>query len=96
MVGVHWGFFHQNVSLPYWVDFTLSSPNTVHYRSLGNARHIPISSANFTPEVFSPDFQIKKYWDVLCVAKADKKKNLDKFLCSVRAYFDTYGKIRVC
>lgn len=55
---------------------------------------IPLSSANFTPRIMKPS-DSKKYWDILCVAKNDKKKNYDVLMNEVRKIYDLGYNYRI-
>lgn len=91
-IGVHWGFFSRNVVTPKWVDFHMAAKGTCTF--LGDPLVIPLSSANFTPSIMHPT-QVPKYWDLLCVAKNDKKKNLDILMSQIRKIYDLGYKYRV-
>lgn len=91
-IGVHWGFFSRNVVTPEWVDFHMAAKGTCTF--LGDPFVIPLSSANFTPSIMRPS-GVPKYWDLLCVAKNDKKKNLDLLMDQVRKIYDLGYKYRV-
>ena len=52
-----------------------------------NILRIPIVSRNFTPRCFYNRHQ-EKYWDILCIARAHKLKNLDLFFKSIRKIYD--------
>ena len=85
-IGVHWGWHSQNIETPWWVDFHMTSPNTVTFK--GNPFQIPLSSAHFTPSVMKKRADINKYWDIICVAKSHKNKNYSKLLQSIRKIYD--------
>lgn len=91
-IGVHWGFFSKNVVTPKNIDFHMSAPGTCSF--VGDPFVIPLSSANFTPSVMSPR-QSEKYWDVICVAKNDKKKCYPELMRSIRKIFDLGYNYRI-
>jgi hypothetical protein len=94
-IGIHWGFFHDNVISENWVDFHLSAKGTVSFVDK-NVFIIPLSSANFVSENFSFDINAPKYWDLVCVSRAAKFKKLDELLLTVRQLYDNDIKLRIC
>lgn len=84
-IGVHWGFYFENIRTPYWVDFHLASPGTCRF--IDEQFVIPLSSASFTPVVMK-DKGLQKYWDIICVAKNDHKKKYPELMREIRKIFD--------
>jgi len=84
-IGIHWGFASKDIS-PKWVDFHMTANGTATFKN--DPFIIPLNSANFTPEVMSKKNNITKYWDIICVAKNDHKKNYRQLLLSVRKIFN--------
>jgi len=84
-IGLHWGHFARNVVTPPWVDFHFSAPGTVSFK--GEPFVIPLSSANFTPEVMR-GMGKEKYFDIICVAKNHNVKKYQNLMKSVRRIFD--------
>lgn len=84
-IGLHWGHFARNIVSPPWVDFHFSAPGTVTFE--GAPFLIPLSSANFTPEVMR-SMGKEKYFDIICVAKSHNVKNYQSLMRSVRCIFD--------
>lgn len=94
LIGVHWGFKHTDVLSKDWVDFHMSSKSTVNF--LNEVNHIHLCSADFINEYFYPSNNCFKLWDIICVSRNKKFKNLDKFLISIRKIFDNNTKVKVC
>lgn len=84
-IGVHWGFFSEGIETPSWVSFHMASDGTCSFK--GRPFVIPMSSANFTPEVMREKGG-GKYWDLICVAKNDNKKKLDVLVRQIRKIYD--------
>lgn len=84
-IGVHWGFYFENIRTPYWVDFHLASPGTCQF--IDEQFIIPLSSASFTPVVMKNN-HLPKYWDIICVAKNDHKKKYPELMEQIRKIFD--------
>lgn len=85
-VGIHWGFASRDILSPKWVDFHMTANGTATFKN--DPFIIPLNSANFTPEVMSKKKNITKYWDIICVAKNDNKKNYHQLLFSIRKIYD--------
>lgn len=94
-IGIHWGFFHENVKSEDWVDFHLSAKGTVSFVD-ENVFVIPLSSANFISKSFSFDRMATKYWDLVCVSRAAKFKKLDELLITMRKLYDNNIMLRTC
>ena len=84
-IGIHWGFYFENIRTPEWVDFHLASPGTCQFND--EQFIIPLSSASFTPVVMRNNNQ-PKYWDIICVAKNDHKKKYPELMNQIRKIFD--------
>lgn len=91
-IGVHWGFFFENIRTPFWVDFHLASPGTCQF--VDEQFVIPLSSASFTPEVMNNE-NTPKYWDIICVAKNDHKKNYPELMEQIKKIYDSGYKYKV-
>lgn len=90
-IGVHWGFYFENIRTPAWVDFHLASPGTCKF--IDQQFVIPLSSACFTPVVMKNNGE-PKYWDIICVAKNDHKKKFPELMQQIRKIFDAGYKYR--
>jgi glycosyltransferase involved in cell wall biosynthesis len=91
-VGIHWGWYARDVRTPNWVDFHLAGKETATFAD--NPFIIPLGSSNFTPVVMQPTGE-KKYWDIICVAKATKIKKYDELLKSIKRIFEEGHQYRV-
>jgi len=85
-VGVHYGWTASSIPLYENCDF-LMTPQQIDTNRNNQIIHIPLASRNFTPQCFQNKNQIK-YWDILCVSRMAKFKNLDYLLKSIRKIFD--------
>ncbi|WP_296238902.1 glycosyltransferase [Psychrobacter sp. UBA5136] len=92
LIGIHWGFASKDIVSPKWVDFHMTANGTATF--VNNPFIIPLNSANFTPEVMRNN-NIEKYWDIICVAKNDHKKNYPKLLKSIRNIYDSGYQYKV-
>ena len=92
-IGIHWGFYSNNQITPGWVDFHLTAPGTANFK--GDTTIFSLNSANFTPIVMKRESDQKKYWDLICVAKNDAKKNYPELLKSVRKLYDVDQNTKV-
>ncbi len=91
--GVHFGWYHPKpIDLPSWVHFALAADSIAQFTSAQMI--IPLSSSHFTPKIMVPK-PVEKYWDIVCVAKATKAKNLDLFLREIRKIYDLGYNYRV-
>ena len=91
-IGVHWGFYFENIRTPDWVDFHFASPGTCQF--IDEQYVIPLSSASFTPVVMKNN-NTPKYWDIICVAKNDHKKKYPELMQQIRKIFDQGYKYNV-
>lgn len=85
-IGIHWGFYFENIRTPYWVDFHLASPGTCQF--IDQQFIIPLSSASFTPVVMKNN-HMPKYWDIICVSKSDHKKKYPELMQQIRKIYDS-------
>ncbi len=85
-IGVHYGWTASSIPLYENCDF-LMTPQKIDTNRNSQILHIPLASRNFTPQCFQNKNQIK-YWDILCVSRMGKFKNLDYLLKSIRKIFD--------
>ena len=56
---------------------------------------IPYLARNFTPSFFAPNPEVPKRYDVLCVSRCHKVKNLNKLCTAMRQLFDAGKRLRV-
>jgi len=85
-IGVHIGANPAVISRYDNCDFYFAS-NQFDMKEIKHVLKIPLVSRNFTPKCFYNRRQ-EKYWDILCVARNIKIKNLDLFLKSIRKIYD--------
>ncbi|SNT69258.1 glycosyltransferase [Psychrobacter sp. LV10R520-6] len=85
-IGVHWGSYSKDIYSPKWVDFHMTAKGTTTF--VNHSYIIPLNSANFTPRVMKNENE-KKYWDIICVAKNDNKKNYPQLMKAVRRIYDS-------
>jgi len=85
-IGVHYGWVPERSRLYENCDFIMSS-HPINEKKEKNIFRIPLVSRNFTPQCFNNQHQ-KKHWDILCVSRMIKFKNLDYLLKSIRKIFD--------
>jgi glycosyltransferase involved in cell wall biosynthesis len=87
VIAMHWGHFHTDVDLVPFVDFHLAGEGTLTFKKGVQVRRIPLCSRNFIAGCFH-DTPAVKQWDILCIARPLKLKNLDELLSVVRAIYD--------
>jgi len=85
-IGVHYGWMSSRIPLYENCDF-LMTPQQIDIKKNNPILQIPLASRNFTPQCFQNRNQIK-YWDILCVSRMIKFKNLNYLLKSIRKIFD--------
>jgi len=85
-IGVHIGANPAVISRYDNCDFYFAS-NQFDMKEIKHVLKIPLVSRNFIPKCFYNRRQ-EKYWDILCVARNIKVKNLDLFLKSIRKIYD--------
>lgn len=92
-IGMHFGHFHKDYpKLPY-VDFYMGSEGTVLFKE--PVFRIPLNSRNFIPTIFQDLGFERKYWDIICVAKANVLKKMDEQLKAFRRIYDLGHKYRI-
>ncbi len=93
-IGVHIGWLQQAQKPLECIDFYMATGSVADFQ--GPAPFIiPLRSRNFTPSTFQRDDTIPKYWDILCVSRNKKTKNLDLFLKQIRQLYDQGHNYRV-
>ena len=85
-IGVHYGSNPTNDIYFKNCDFIMT-PNKINITIDDHIIRIPLISRNFVPSLFTNRHQ-KKYWDILCMSRCQKFKNLDLLLKSVRKIYD--------
>lgn len=94
-VGVHFGWYHKDPNLCDFVDFLLASKGTVEFSSPNNVNRLFMSSRNFVSSRFDNSHLKQRFWDIACISRDAKFKNLDRFLRSIRKLYDQYGVFNV-
>lgn len=84
-IGVHYGGYASSIPLYENCDF-LMTPQQIDTKNYSILR-IPLASRNFTSKIFQNRNQTR-YWDILCISRMIKIKNLNYFLKSIRKIFD--------
>jgi glycosyltransferase involved in cell wall biosynthesis len=87
VVGMHWGFYAEDVPVLPAVDFHLAKASTVSFREPGRIRALPFNSSMFTPEFFRQEPR-PKHWDIISVTRDARFKNTDQLLRALRIVYD--------
>lgn len=82
VIGVHYGFFRENVTPGSWVDFHFAPPDTVRFAHAEAVRAFPFNSSHFIPSFFR-DQSLPKPWDIICVTRPIPFKGNDSLLRSL-------------
>ena len=85
-IGVHYGWVPEKAPLYENCDFIMAG-HEINKEKEKNIFRIPLGSRNFTPLCFNSQHQ-KKYWDIICVSRMVKFKNLDLFLKNIKKIYD--------
>jgi glycosyltransferase involved in cell wall biosynthesis len=93
-IGVHFGSYHRDFPSYSFVDFYMSGKGTLTNPD-PSVPFIPLNSRSFSSNQYKPDNSINKEWDILCVARNAKFKNLDRFIQSIRKVYDQGFKFKV-
>lgn len=92
LIGVHFGWHHTEFPELQYADFLMASDGTIDFQPPKHCFHIPLNSRNFISERFK-DLEYKnRFWDIICVARAARFKNLDLLLKAVKKLNDKTGK----
>jgi glycosyltransferase involved in cell wall biosynthesis len=94
-VGVHFGWYHKDPDICDFVDFLLASAGTVEFSEPSPIRRLFMSSRNFVSKRFDNSAHRERFWDITCISRDAKFKNLDRFLHAIRRLFDQYGLFNV-
>jgi glycosyltransferase involved in cell wall biosynthesis len=86
-IGMHFGWLPELIDHIEFVDFYMGKPSMRECLPK-DIFFIPLDGSCFTPKVFYKDNEFKKYWDILCISRNSKFKNLDKFLQQIRKIYD--------
>jgi len=92
-IGVHIGYSLNKIPIYDRSDFYLTSNDSIeniHSKILA----IPLNSRNFTPSCFKNQNK-EKYWDIICVSRNLKLKNLNLFLKSIKKIFELGYKYKI-
>lgn len=97
IIGVHFGWIHENYPSLDLVDFYMGSPTTVSFEDPASAYFIPLDGSSFIPAFFhleNPKTH-HKLWDIIMVSRDVRWKNLDIFLKTVRKLYDNGNRLNV-
>ena len=92
LIGVHFGWHHTEFPELQYADFLMASQGTIDFQPPAHCFHIPLNSRNFISERFADLDYNHKFWDIICVARAAKFKNLDLLLKAVKRLNKKTGK----
>jgi glycosyltransferase involved in cell wall biosynthesis len=92
-IGVHYGWDPEQSTVYGNCDFILAG-HEVKKGIEKNIFRIPLVSRNFTPNSFFNN-HAKKYWDIICVSRMIKFKNLDILLKNIKKIYDLGYKYKV-
>lgn len=87
LLGMHWGWYHENQGPVPYIDFHLAGEGTVSFREDIEAPRYTYCSRNFIPEFFIP-FKCPTHWDIVTVATPVNKKNMSDLIDAVRKALD--------
>ncbi len=91
-IGVHFGWYHTEFPELQYADFLMASDGTIDFQPPQHCYHIPLNSRNFISERFKDMSYNHKFWDIICVARAARFKNLDLLLQSIKKLNQHTGK----
>jgi len=91
-IGIHYGWDIKDVVIFNNCDFVMSAESNLPNK--GEFMKVPLSSKNFNPSYFSNQ-NIQKFWDILCIARNVKFKNLNYFLKSIKKIYEKGYNYRV-
>lgn len=87
-LGWNQGTYFGNINMPNIIDFAFTSPNCLTFPDNGNTLNIDLLDRNFISDDFT-DLNIeKKHFDIICVARAIKLKNIPSLLKGLRKLID--------
>ena len=93
-IGMHFGWLPELIDHIEFVDFYMGKPSMRECLPK-DIFFIPLDGSCFTPKVFSKDENVPKYWDIVCISRAARFKNLDLFLQEIRKIYDLGYKYKV-
>ena len=91
-IGVHFGWHHTEFPELKYADFFMAGKGTVDFTPPEHILEIPMNSRNFISHRFADMNYDQKFWDIICVARAARFKNLDLLLKSIKELNKTEGK----
>jgi len=86
-IGMHFGWLPEAIGQVDFADFYMGKPS-MRERLPGDVFFIPLDGSCFTPDIFSVNPTIPKYWDILCISRNAKFKNLDLLMQQIRKIYD--------
>ena len=92
-IGAHYGWDPDTSRLFTNCDFIMAG-HELKKEKENNIFRIPLVSRNFTPRCFNNQHHTK-YWDIICVSRMIKFKNLDLFLKNIKKIYDLGYKYKV-
>ena len=83
-LGLHFGWYHSSFPVLDFFDFIMAGPGTVGFTPPDHILQIPLNSRNFISSRFKNLNYNHKFWDIICVARSIKYKNLNLLLKSIK------------
>ena len=86
-LSMHWGWSHENhKDIPY-IDFHLAGRGTLSFQNKKNNKILNFCNRNFIDRIFKKK-DLNKIFDVICITRPVKFKNIDKIFLSAKKIFD--------
>jgi glycosyltransferase involved in cell wall biosynthesis len=79
VLGMHWGWYHDNQDPVPYIDFHLAGDGTVSFTEELEEPRYTYCSRNFIPDPFVP-FDCPTHWDIVTVATPVNKKRMHELL----------------
>ena len=83
---MHWGWYHENHKDIPFIDFHLAGKGTLSFKNKENNKVLDFCNRNFIDKIFKKK-ELKKIFDIICITRPVKFKNIDKIFLSAKKIF---------
>ena len=94
-IGIHWGASFKTIPINKQVDIHFSLPGLLPNISELEEKIIPLTTRNFTPNIFSPQKDVQKDWDIITIGRKVKAKRYLEFFLIIKKVLEKRPETKI-